>query len=152
MSSISEMHRMNPKSPLCHEKNLHVGRQPGDSSTVMRKQEKLTVAYINRKNIVMIGVIRSRLPARHGSAAMKHVTSTAFTGSREFFAANGARNGTVPSCATADSNRGAPVMHWRPAPMQDMMMPRLTTVLCGHATSVTISFFSSSTSREMLSP
>ena len=35
------------------------------------------VAYMSRKNIVMIGVMASKLPARHGTLATNHVKSNA---------------------------------------------------------------------------
>ena len=35
------------------------------------------VAYISKKNIVIIGVIASKLPARHGTLATNHVKSSA---------------------------------------------------------------------------
>ncbi len=35
------------------------------------------VAYISKKNIVIIGVIASKLPARHGTLATNHVRSSA---------------------------------------------------------------------------
>ena len=35
------------------------------------------VAYISKKNIVIIGVMASKLPARHGTDATNHVKSKA---------------------------------------------------------------------------
>ena len=35
------------------------------------------VAYISKKNIVIMGVMASKLPARHGTLATNHVKSSA---------------------------------------------------------------------------
>ena len=66
------------------------------------KQETFIVAYISKKNIVMIGVIASKLPARHGTLATNHVRSSAVgLNSALFFGAL-----LLPTCTEAlDSSK-----------------------------------------------
>ena len=60
------------------------------------------VAYISKKNIVMIGVIASRFPAKHGTEATNHVKSNAVgLNSALFFGAL-----LLPTCTDAlDSSK-----------------------------------------------
>jgi len=53
-----------------------------------RKQDKFTVAYITKKNMVMMGVMKSRFPARQGRDAITYVSHTAFVGSALPWTAN----------------------------------------------------------------
>ena len=74
---MSPRHRRQPSNAEDQWKQRHVGRKPGVPRNATAKHETLIVAYMSRKNIVIIGVIASRLPARHGTLATNHVRSSA---------------------------------------------------------------------------
>ena len=77
MANIRPRHSKQPNNAEDQWKQRQVGRNPGVPKKATAKQLQLIVAYISRKNIVMIGVIASRLPARHGTLATNHVKSNA---------------------------------------------------------------------------
>ena len=77
MANMSPRHRRQPSKAEDQWKQRHVGLKPGVPKNATAKQLQLIVAYISRKNIVMIGVMASRLPARHGTLATNHVKSSA---------------------------------------------------------------------------
>ena len=77
MANIRPRHRRQPNNAEDQWKQRHVGLKPGVPKNATAKQLQLIVAYISRKNIVMIGVMASRLPARHGTLATNHVKSKA---------------------------------------------------------------------------
>ena len=74
---MSPRHRRQPSNAEDQWKQRHVGRKPGVPRIATAKHETLIVAYMSRKNIVIIGVMASRLPARHGTLATNHVNSKA---------------------------------------------------------------------------
>ena len=74
---MSPRHRRQPNSAEDQWKHRHVGRKPGVPKKATAKHEQLIVAYMSRKNIVIIGVIASRFPAKHGTEATNHVKSNA---------------------------------------------------------------------------
>ena len=74
---MSPRHSKQPNSAEDQWKHRHVGRNPGVPKKATAKHEQLIVAYMRRKNIVMIGVIASRFPAKHGTEATNHVKSNA---------------------------------------------------------------------------
>ena len=77
MANMSPRHSKHPNSAEDQWKQRHVGRNPGVPKKATAKHEQFIVAYMRRKNIVMIGVIASRFPARHGTLATNHVSSSA---------------------------------------------------------------------------
>ena len=77
MANISPRHSKQPNRAEDQWKQRHVGRKPGVPRNATAKHEQLIVAYMSRKNIVMIGVMASKLPARHGTLATNHVNSKA---------------------------------------------------------------------------
>ena len=77
MANMSPKHKRQPNSAEDQWKHLQVGLKPGVPKNATAKQLQLIVAYMRRKNIVIIGVIASRLPARHGTLATNHVKSNA---------------------------------------------------------------------------
>mmetsp|Transcript_25326 Transcript_25326/g.39227 ORF Transcript_25326/g.39227 Transcript_25326/m.39227 type:complete len:99 (+) Transcript_25326:251-547(+) len=92
-----------------------------------KKHEILQPAYINRKNIVMMGVMKSRFPANVGKLAMNQVSQTALLGSAVGEAGiNGRRKGIVSSIAIAAKSLGAPATHCNAAPIEDMIIPIFT--------------------------
>ena len=74
---MSPRHSKQPNSAEDQWKQRHVGRNPGVPKNATAKHEQLIVAYMSRKNIVIIGVIASRFPAKHGTDATNHVKSSA---------------------------------------------------------------------------
>ena len=74
---MSPRHSKQPNSAEDQWKQRQVGRKPGVPKKATAKQLQFMVAYMRRKNIVMIGVIASKLPARHGTLATNHVKSSA---------------------------------------------------------------------------
>ena len=74
---MSPRHSKQPNSAEDQWKQRHVGRKPGVPRNATAKQLQLIVAYMRRKNIVIIGVMASRLPAKHGTEATNHVKSNA---------------------------------------------------------------------------
>mmetsp|Transcript_47375 Transcript_47375/g.92415 ORF Transcript_47375/g.92415 Transcript_47375/m.92415 type:complete len:327 (-) Transcript_47375:858-1838(-) len=140
-------HQMNPKRDVLKLKYRKVGRKPGAFRTPMRKQHRLTPPYMRRKNMVMIGVMKSMFPAIVKRLAMNQVSTIARWGlAVGVSGVNQRRWGRQPSSAMAASIRDAPVRHWRAAPSELIMMPACTTSLCGNAMSATTSLFSRSTS------
>ena len=87
----------------------------------------MTVAYIITKNMVTMGVMKSRLPARQGSEQINHVIQMALVGFWSPGHLNTSRNGITPSFAIAASRRGAPVSDCRHAPTELMTMPMFTS-------------------------
>ena len=77
MANMSPRHSKQPSSAEDQWKQRHVGRKPGVPRNATAKHEQFMVAYMSRKNIVMIGVIASRFPAKHGTEATNHVNSKA---------------------------------------------------------------------------
>ena len=74
---MSPRHRRQPNSAEDQWKHRHVGLNPGVPRNATAKHETLIVAYMSRKNMVIIGVMASKLPARHGTLATNHVKSSA---------------------------------------------------------------------------
>ena len=74
---MSPRHSKQPNNAEDQWKQRHVGRKPGVPRKATAKHEQLIVAYISRKNIVIIGVMASKLPAKHGTEATNHVKSRA---------------------------------------------------------------------------
>ena len=74
---MSPRHRRQPSNAEDQWKQRHVGLKPGVPKNATAKHETFMVAYISKKNIVMIGVIASRFPAKHGTEATNHVKSSA---------------------------------------------------------------------------
>ena len=74
---MSPKHKRQPSNADDQWKHLQVGLKPGVPRNATAKHETLIVAYISKKNIVMIGVIASRFPAKHGTEATNHVRSSA---------------------------------------------------------------------------
>ena len=74
---MSPRHSKQPNSAEDQWKHLQVGLKPGVPRNATAKQLQFMVAYMSRKNIVMIGVIASRFPARHGTDATNHVNNKA---------------------------------------------------------------------------
>ena len=94
---MSPRHKRQPSKAEDQWKQRHVGLKPGVPKNATAKQLQLIVAYISRKNIVMIGVMASRLPARHGTLATNHVKSRAVgLNSAEFLGAE-----DLPTCTEA---------------------------------------------------
>ena len=77
MANISPRHSKQPNNAEDQWKQRQVGRKPGVPRNATAKQLQLIVAYMRRKNIVIIGVMASRLPAKHGTEATNHVKSKA---------------------------------------------------------------------------
>jgi len=97
MANMSPRHKRQPNSAEDQWKHLQVGLKPGVPKNATAKHEQLIVAYMSRKNIVMIGVMASRLPARHGTLATNHVKSRAVgLNSAEFLGAE-----DLPTCTEA---------------------------------------------------
>lgn len=72
------------------------------------KQAQLILMYIMSINIVTMGEMKSRFPAKQGKSAMAHVSTTAFRGSSEALeTAKGRKIGSASSFAIADRIRGA---------------------------------------------
>ena len=74
---MSPRHSKQPNSAEDQWKQRQVGLKPGVPKNATAKHEQLIVAYMSRKNMVIIGVIASRFPARHGTLATNHVNSNA---------------------------------------------------------------------------
>ena len=77
MANISPRHSKQPNNAEDQWKQRQVGLKPGVPKNATAKQLQLIVAYMSRKNIVIIGVMASKFPARHGTLATNHVKSSA---------------------------------------------------------------------------
>lgn len=73
--------------------------------------------------MVMVGVIRSKLPITTHAIQMKAVKRVARWGSRPSAALKYLRTGRMSSLAIAASSRGAPVRVWSAAPKVESMIP-----------------------------
>ena len=74
---MSPRHSKQPNRAEDQWKQRQVGRKPGVPKKATAKHEQLIVAYMSRKNMVIIGVMASKFPARHGTLATNHVKSSA---------------------------------------------------------------------------
>ena len=77
MANMSPRHSKHPSNAEDQWKQRHVGRKPGVPKKATAKHEQFMVAYMSRKNMVIIGVMASKLPAKHGTEATNHVKSSA---------------------------------------------------------------------------
>ena len=94
---MSPRHSKQPNSAEDQWKHRQVGLKPGVPKNATAKQLQLIVAYMSRKNIVIIGVMASRFPAKHGTEATNHVKSSAVgLNSAEFLGAE-----DRPTCTDA---------------------------------------------------
>ena len=74
---MSPKHKRQPNSAEDQWKQRQVGLKPGVPKNATAKHEQFIVAYMSRKNMVIIGVMASKFPARHGTLATNHVKSKA---------------------------------------------------------------------------
>ena len=74
---MSPRHSKQPNSAEDQWKHRQVGLKPGVPKNATAKHEQFIVAYMSRKNMVIIGVMASKFPARHGTLATNHVKSNA---------------------------------------------------------------------------
>ena len=146
-------HHKHPSNEVDQWKYRKVGRNPGICKTSSMKQLRLIPLYMSRKNMVMIGVILSRLPAKVRSVAKHQVAQMARRGST--VALGGAINlrmGILSSNAMAANNRGAPAIHCKAAPMQLMKIPNLMIVPAGREMAATTILSSFSTEFDTVVP
>ena len=107
---------------------------------------------MSKKNMVMMGVIKSKFPAKQGREAITYVTHTALSGSLPLGEAKEDRKGTTPSLAIAANSLGAPVSDCNPAPTELIIIPIFTNIEWGKAIDETMSLSSFKMSFEKKEP
>lgn len=100
----------------------------------------------------MIGVMKSKFPAKQGKLAINQVSQTAFFGSASPSAAKRRKIGIMLSLAIELRSCGAPVKLCNPAPMELIRTPMFTRIGSGQQTVATTSLFVLSMSRDIEDP